>query len=91
MLFLLPVSGEMGMAEPASTTSTATYGLATNVAGGTMALVGGLSTTEWMAVLGGVCAVLGFIVQAIAAYRKDQRDEELQKKLMGEDGHDKQD
>lgn len=91
MLFLLPVSGEMSMAEPASTTSTATYGLATNVAGGTMALVGGLSTTEWMAVLGGVCAVLGFIVQAIAAYRKDQRDEELQRKLMGEDSHDKQD
>ncbi|EKB37801.1 hypothetical protein ACLDYT_02455 [Acinetobacter baumannii] len=79
------------MTEPASTTSTATYGLATNVAGGTMALVGGLSTTEWMAVLGGVCAVLGFIVQAIAAYRKDQRDEELQRKLMGEDSHDKQD
>lgn len=79
------------MAEPASSTSTATLGLATNIAGGGMVLVGGLSTTEWMAVLGGVCAVLGFIVQAITAYRKDQRDEELQKKLMGEEDHDKQD
>lgn len=87
----MPVSGEIGMAEPASSTSTATLGLATNIAGGGMVLVGGLSTTEWMAVLGGVCTVLGFIVQAITAYRKDQRDEELQKKLMGEEDHDKQD
>ncbi len=91
MLFLLPVSGEMGMAEPATSTSTATYGLATNVAGGTMALLGGLSTTEWMAVLGGICAVVGLVIQAISAYRKDQRDEELHKKIMGEENHDKQD
>ncbi|XZW50962.1 hypothetical protein ACT4VW_01765 [Acinetobacter baumannii] len=79
------------MAEPASSTSTATLGLATNIAGGGMVLVGGLSTTEWMAVLGGICAVLGLIIQLWSAYRKDQRDEELHKKLMGEDGHDKQD
>ncbi|EPG39999.1 hypothetical protein F910_01143 [Acinetobacter baumannii NIPH 410] len=56
-----------------------------------MVLVGGLSTTEWMAVLGGVCAVVGLIIQAIAAYRKDQRDEELHDKLMNESDHDKQD
>ncbi|EPG5847238.1 hypothetical protein LJN79_000313 [Acinetobacter baumannii] len=79
------------MAEPAASTSTATLGLATNIAGGGMVLVGGLSTTEWMAVLGGVCAVVGLIIQAIAAYRKDQRDEELHDKLMSESDHDKQD
>ncbi|EMP1804534.1 hypothetical protein RGM03_003762 [Acinetobacter baumannii] len=79
------------MAEPAASTSTATLGLATNIAGGGMVLVGGLSTTEWMAGLGGVCAVVGLIIQAIAAYRKDQRDEELHDKLMNESDHDKQD
>ncbi|HEN9541216.1 TPA: hypothetical protein U9I79_003564 [Acinetobacter baumannii] len=79
------------MAEPAASTSTATLGLATNIAGGGMVLVGGLSTTEWMAVLGGFCAVIGLIIQAIAAYRKDQRDEELHDKLMNESDHDKQD
>lgn len=87
----MPFSGEMGMAEPAASTSTATLGLATNIAGGGMVLVGGLSTTEWMAVLGGVCAVVGLIIQAVAAYRKDQRDEELHDKLMNESDHDKQD
>lgn len=87
----MPVSGEMCMAEPAASTSTATLGLATNIAGGGMVLVGGLSTTEWMAVLGGVCAVVGLIIQAIAAYRKDQRDEELHDKLMNESDHGKQD
>ncbi|MFV5349046.1 hypothetical protein VXO87_00490 [Acinetobacter baumannii] len=78
------------MAEPATSTSTATYGLATNVAGGTMALVGGLSTTEWMAVVGGICALAGLIIQVWSAYRKDQRDEELHKKLMGDDSDEKQ-
>lgn len=86
----MPVSGEMCMAEPAASTSTATYGLVTNIAGGGMVIVGGLSTMEWMAVLGGVCAVVGLIIQTIAAYRKDQRDEELHKKLMGEDSDEKQ-
>jgi len=88
VLFLLPVSGEIGMAEPATSTSTATLGLATNIAGGGMVLVGGLSTTEWMAVLGGVCAVVGLIIQAVAAYRKDKRDEELHDKRMHEKDYD---
>jgi hypothetical protein len=87
----LPVSGEMSMAEPATSTSTATYGLVTNLAGGGMVLYGGLSTTEWMAVVGGICAFAGLIIQLWSTYRKDQRDEELHKKLMGEDSHDKQD
>ncbi|WP_336152120.1 hypothetical protein [Acinetobacter sp. 99] len=72
------------MAEPTAS-SAATYGLFTNLAGGGMVLYGGLSTTEWMAVLGGVCAVVGLIVQVVAAYRKDQRDEELHNKQMGDD------
>ncbi|MCH7381190.1 hypothetical protein [Acinetobacter higginsii] len=78
------------MAEPTAS-STATYGLVTNLAGGGMVLYGGLSTTEWMAVLGGFCAVVGLIVQVVAAYRKDQRDEELHNKQMGDDEDDKQD
>ena len=56
-----------------------------------MALYGGLSTTEWMAVLGGICALVGLIIQAVAAYRKDQRDEELHDKRMHEKDYDKQD
>ncbi|MFV5384124.1 hypothetical protein [Acinetobacter junii] len=76
------------MAEAAS--STATYGLVTNLAGGGMVLYGGLSTTEWMAVLGGICALVGLIIQAVAAYRKDQRDEELHDKRMHEKDYDEQ-
>lgn len=78
------------MAEPAAS-STAVYGgLATNLAGGGMVLYGGLSTTEWMAVLGGICALVGLIIQAVAAYRKDQRDEELHDKRMHEKDYDEQ-
>ncbi|WP_288400229.1 hypothetical protein [uncultured Acinetobacter sp.] len=79
------------MAEPAAS-STAVYGgLATNFVGGGMVLYGGLSTTEWMAVLGGICAVVGVIIQLVAAYRKDQRDEELHDKRMHEKDYDEQD
>lgn len=56
------------MAEPA-TSSTASFGLATNLAGGSMVIYGGLSTTEWMAVVGGICAVVGLIIQLWSAYR----------------------
>ena len=77
------------MAEPTAS-STAVYGgLATNFVGGGMVLYGGLSTTEWMAVLGGICAVVGVIIQLVAAYRKDQRDEELHNKQMGDEENDK--
>ncbi|WP_315076971.1 hypothetical protein [Acinetobacter guillouiae] len=69
------------MAEPA-TSSTATFGLATNLAGGSMVIYGGLSTTEWMAVVGGICAVVGLIIQLWSAYRKDQRDQQLHNKRM---------
>ena len=71
------------MAEPA-TSSTASFGLATNLAGGSMVLYAGLSTTEWMAVVGGICAVVGLIIQLWAAYRKDQRDQQLHNKRMHE-------
>ncbi|MFW1644999.1 hypothetical protein [Acinetobacter guillouiae] len=69
------------MAEPA-TSSTASFGLATNLAGGSMVIYGGLSTTEWMAVVGGICAVVGLIIQLWSAYRKDQRDQQLHNKRM---------
>ena len=78
------------MAEPAVSTSTASYGFATNLAGGGMAIFGGLSMTEWMAILGGICALLGFIIQAVATYRKDQRDEKLYEKRMNESDSDEQ-
>ncbi|MDI1223017.1 hypothetical protein [Acinetobacter sp.] len=71
------------MAEPA-TSSTASFGLATNLAGGSMVLYAGLSTTEWMAVVGGICAVVGLIIQLWSAYRKDQRDLQLHNKRMHE-------
>lgn len=77
------------MAEPAAP-STATYGLVTNLAGGGMVLYGGLSTTEWMALLGGICAFVGLIIQAVAAYRKDRRDEKLYEKRMNESDSDEQ-
>lgn len=78
------------MAEPAAS-STATFGLATNLAGGGMVLYGGLSTTEWMAVLGAICAVAGLIIQIWAAWRKDQRDQRLHEKRMHEKDYDEQD
>lgn len=77
------------MAEPAAS-STATYGLITNLAGGGMVLYGGLSTTEWMALLGGICAFVGLIIQIWAAWRKDQRDEKLYEKRMNESDSDEQ-
>jgi predicted histidine transporter YuiF (NhaC family) len=49
-----------------------------------MVIYGGLSTTEWMAVLGGICAVVGLIIQLWSAYRKDQRDQQLHNKRMHE-------
>ena len=77
------------MAEPAAP-STATYGLVTNLVGGGMVLYGGLSTTEWMALLGGICAFVGLIIQAVTAYRKDRRDEKLYEKRMNESDSDEQ-
>jgi heme exporter protein D len=62
------------MPEP-TTSSGAGFGLATNLAGGSVAVLGGFTTTEWMAIVGGLCAVLGLLIQAWATIRKDQRDE----------------
>jgi len=62
------------MPEP-TTSSGAGFGLATNLAGGSVAVLGGFTTTEWMAIVGGLCAVLGLIIQAWATIRKDRRDE----------------
>ena len=76
------------MAEAAS--STATYGLVTNLAGGGMVLYGGLSTTEWMAALGAICAVAGLIIQIWATWRKDQREQRLYNKRMDEKNYDEQ-
>ena len=78
------------MAEPAAS-STAVYGgLATNFVGGGMVLYGGLSTTEWMAALGAICAVAGLIIQIWATWRKDQREQRLYNKRMDEKNYDEQ-
>ena len=79
------------MAEPAASSSAVYGGLATNLAGGGMVLYGGLSTTEWMAVLGGICAFAGLIIQIWAAWRKDQREQRLHDKRMYEKDYDEQD
>lgn len=62
------------MPEP-TTSSGAGFGLAANLAGGSVAVLGGFTTTEWMAIVGGLCAVLGLLIQAWATIRKDRRDE----------------
>ncbi|WP_166166813.1 holin [Acinetobacter sp. SA01] len=69
------------MAEPATSTS-AGYGLATNLTGGSIAVLGGFTTTEWMAIIGGLCAVLGLLIQGWSTYRKDKREQQLHERKM---------
>lgn len=67
------------MSEPISSTVYATVSSVSNkvtVAGGSAAVAGYFTTTEWLALGGFVIALLGFILQAISTYRKDQREEE---------------
>lgn len=45
--------------------------------GGLIATFGGLSATEMAAVAGAVLAAAGFIVNTIALYRRDRREQKL--------------
>ncbi|WND04505.1 holin [Acinetobacter soli] len=73
------------MPEP-TTSSSAGFGLAANLTGGSIAVLGGFTTTEWMAIVGGLCAVIGLLIQAWSTIRKDQRDQQLHNKKMKNKG-----
>lgn len=51
--------------------------LGTVAAGGVTAITGGITTTEWLAIIGAIVTVLGFLVQLWATYRRDQREQKL--------------
>lgn len=74
------------MPEP-TTSSGAGFGLVTNLTGGSIAVLGGFTTTEWMAIVGGLCALLGLFIQAWSTIRKDKRDQQLHEKRMSERGY----
>lgn len=58
-------------------TAVAERALGAVAAGGVTAITGGLTTTEWLAIIGAVVTVLGFLVQLWATYRRDQREQKL--------------
>ncbi|KKC45282.1 holin [Acinetobacter sp. V2] len=64
----------------------ATYG--GSVAGAASAFVGSIDLAFWVSIFIGLG---GFLMNWYYARQKNKRDEELHKKLMGEDSHDKQD
>lgn len=51
------------------------YSFITTMFGGIVALIGGLSTTEWMAVIGAALAIAGFAVNTWAVIRRDKREQ----------------
>lgn len=54
-----------------------TVSFLTTIAGGIVAALGGLSTTELMAVLGALVAIAGFVVNTWAVLRRDKREQQL--------------
>lgn len=74
------------MPESASASNSTVFGFATNLTGGGVAVLGGFTTTEWMAIMGGVCAVLGLFIQAWSTIRKDRRDQQLHDRRMKKKG-----
>ncbi|RSQ31234.1 Lysis protein S [Acinetobacter baumannii] len=64
----------------------ATYG--GSVGGAVAAWIGSIDLAFWFSIIIGLA---GFLMNWYYARQKNKRDEELHKKLMGEDDHDKQD
>lgn len=54
----------------------------TTIVGGVVAAIGGLSTTELMAVIGTVLAVAGFVVNTWAVLRRDRREQRLLERAL---------
>lgn len=50
---------------------------AATLVGGLIATFGGLSATEIAAILGAVLAAAGFVVNTVALYRRDRREQKL--------------
>ncbi|HCA5292609.1 holin [Acinetobacter baumannii] len=69
-----------------ATSKAATYG--GSVVGAASAWIGSIDLAFWASIIIGLG---GFLMNWYYARQKNKRDEELHKKLMGEDIHDKQD
>ncbi|HFX6519594.1 MULTISPECIES: holin [Acinetobacter calcoaceticus/baumannii complex] len=69
-----------------ATSKAATYG--GSVVGAASAWIGSIDLAFWASIIIGLG---GFLMNWYYARQKNKRDEELHKKLMGEDNHDKQD
>ncbi|ARG16084.1 TPA: hypothetical protein JIZ13_00285 [Acinetobacter nosocomialis] len=69
-----------------ATSKAATYG--GSVVGAASAWIGSIDLAFWASIIIGLS---GFLMNWYYARQKNKRDEELHKKLMGEDSHDKQD
>ncbi|MEQ1107234.1 holin [Acinetobacter seifertii] len=69
-----------------ATSKAATYG--GSVVGAASAWIGSIDLAFWASIIIGLG---GFLMNWYYARQKNKRDEELHKKLMGEDRHDKQD
>ncbi|HCT3319639.1 TPA: hypothetical protein OTT47_001806 [Acinetobacter nosocomialis] len=63
-----------------------TYG--GSVVGAASAWIGSIDLAFWVSIIIGLA---GFLMNWYYARQKNKRDEELHKKLMGEENHDKQD
>lgn len=62
------------MTRDAIEASAVAIGNKATAAGGGAAVLGGLSANEWLAVIGAVVAVLGYLTSAYFQNRKDQRE-----------------
>ncbi|MBR7685922.1 holin [Acinetobacter nosocomialis] len=69
-----------------ATSKAATYG--GSVVGAASAWIGSIDLAFWISIIIGLA---GFLMNWYYARQKNKRDEELHKKLMGEENHDKQD
>ena len=69
-----------------ATSKAATYG--GSVVGAASAWIGSIDLAFWASIIIGLG---GFLMNWYYARQKNKRDEELHKKLMGENTHDKQD
>lgn len=57
----------------------------TTIVGGIVALIGGLSTAEQMAIVGVLIAFAGFVVNTWYIWRKDRREQSLFESTLKED------
>jgi heme exporter protein D len=62
--------------------SATTFGTKATYAGSGTALIGGLAANEWLAVVGVLIAVLGFLTNLYFQHRRDKREEREHQRRM---------